>query len=159
MRKLHRRDIVLGAVAGTLVSTPALACKAPSAKDRSGYTRVIDEFFTAWWARDYAAFEQPFLLAAREPFDARTLFDAYYEKPEQRFRGELLFNGPSVIAQVVTPQEADYERGICGGYALADLFLITFFPGADVPVIESVAHVNFDLLASAEWGDLPGALR
>ena len=145
-------------VAGALLPSPAFACKAPAAKDRDGYTRVIDGLFEAWWARDFTAFQQAFQYPERrEQFDARTLFDAHFAKPERRFRGELLFNGASVAAQVITPQEADPALGICGGYAIAALFLVRFFPGYGSLVVDEAKHVDSNLLAGEEWTDLPGA--
>jgi hypothetical protein len=78
---------------------------------------------------------------------------------EHRFRGELLFNGASVAAQVITPQEADPLHGICAGHAVSDLFLVRFFPGLDAPVVDEVKHIDTDLLAWSEWTKLPGAHR
>jgi hypothetical protein len=158
---ISRRDVVVGTiVAGALLPSPAFACKAPAPKDRDGYTRLIDRLFDAWWARDFTAFQQAVQGAEGKPsIDARTLFDAHFVKPEHRFRGELLFNGASLVAQVITPQEADPAHGICGGYAVADLFLVSFFPGADTPMVREAKHIDFNLLAHSEWAGLPGALR
>jgi hypothetical protein len=145
---ISRRDIVVGTiVAGALLPSPAFACKAPAAKDRDGYTRVIDRLFEAWWARDFIAFQQAFQYPERkEQFDARTLFDAHFAKQERRFRGELLFNGASVATQVITPQEADPAFGVCGGFAVTNLFLVRFLPGRDTPVVNEAKHVDANLL-------------
>ena len=154
-----RRGIVAGTIAaGALLASPALACKAPAAKDRDSYARSIDLLFAAWWARDFAAFRELFEHAGRqEPFDARPVFAAHFVKQERRFQGGLLFNGASVAAQVVTPQGPDSSRAICGGFAFADLFLVSFFPGLAVPAIREVKYVDGNLLAEAEWTSLPGA--
>ena len=151
---ISRRDIVLGTmVAGVLLPSPAFACRAPVAKDRDGYTRVIDRLFEAWWARDFTAFQQAFQHAERrEQFDARTLFDAHFAKAERRFRGELLFNGASVAAQVITPQEADPARGNCGGFSVADLLLVRFFPGLDTPVVNEAKHMRHQPLSRGGMG-------
>ena len=158
---ISRREIMVGTiVAGALLPSPAFACRAPASKDRDGYTRLIDRLFDAWWARDFGAFQQAFQHPERrEQFDTRTLFDAHFAKQERRFRGELLFNGASVAAQVVTPQEADPAHGIGGGYAVADLFLVSFFPGLGTPVVREGKHIDSNLLAGEEWAALPGANR
>jgi hypothetical protein len=154
-----RRGIVAGTIAaGALLASPAFACKSPAPKDRGGYTRAIDLLFAAWWARDFAAFQALFEHAERqEPFDIRPLFAAHFVKQERRFRGGLLFNGASVAVQVVTPQGPDSSRAICGGYALADLFLVSFFPNLAAPVVREVKYVDSNVLAEAEWTSLPGA--
>ena len=64
-----------------------------------------------------------------------------------------------MAVQVITPQEADPVRGICGGYAAADLFLVSFFPGLETPVVDTVRHIDSNLLAESEWRNLPGAYR
>jgi hypothetical protein len=162
---ISRRGLVAGTLAagtiaaGTLLASPATACKAPRAKNREAYRNAIDRLFAAWWARDFAAFEQPFQHPARkDAFDTRSLFDAHFAERQRRFRGEILFYGASAIVQIVTPQEADPEHAICGGHAVADLFLLGFFPGLDVPVVEQARHVDADVLAAEEWEALPGAL-
>ncbi len=157
---ISRRNLVVSTIAaGTLLTSPAIACKAPRAKDRQGYQRLIDRLFTAWWARDFAAFQQAFQYPTRkEGFDARPIFDAHFEKRERRFQGEILFNGASAIVQVVTPEGPDPEHAICGGHAIARLFLVTFFPGLDTPVVDEVKYIDADVLAAEEWTGLPGAL-
>ena len=150
---INRRGALTAAViAGGLFSTSASACRAPVPKDRRGYTRVIDDLFTAWWSRNYNLFLKSFSHPERnEPLPDRVLFDAHYAEQAERFRGELLFNGASAVVQVITPQQADHAHGICGGYAQADLFLIKFYPGLDEVVIETVQFLDMDLLASKEW--------
>jgi hypothetical protein len=114
--------------------------------------RAIDRLFTAWWARDFAAFQQPFRHRERvEPFDARSLFDAHFAHPERRIRGEMLFSGATVAVQIITPKDADLVRGICGGYAIADLFLVRFFPGLETPVVDEVRYLDTVALAESEW--------
>ncbi len=159
---LGRREILTAALlGGAAIASPASACKAPAAKDRDGYTRAIDRLFSAWWARDFATFQSAFEYpGVAQPFDGRPLFDAHYAvSRSDRFRGELLFTGPSVIVQVVSPQGPDPRHGICGGYAVADLFLVRFFPGLQTPVVEEVRHLGGDLLAAAEWTTLANAPR
>ena len=157
---ISRRSIVAGALtACTLLTSPAVACKAPRAKDRDGYRLVINHLFEAWWARDFAMFQQPFLHPKRkENPDVRPLFDSHFAKQERRFQGEILFNGASAIVQVIAPQGPDPEHAICGGHAIASLFLVTFFPGLDTPVIDEVKYIDADVLAEQEWTELPGAL-
>lgn len=156
---ISRRGIVAGTLAaGALLASPAFACKAPAPKDRDGYARSIDLLFEAWWARDFTDFQKLFEHADRqEPFDIRPLFAAHFVKQETRFRGGLLFNGASVAVQVVTPQGPDSSRAICGGYALADLFLVSFFPEFAAPVVRDVKYVDSNILAEAEWTSLAGA--
>ena len=155
---MNRRKVITGAViAGAFLSSPATACRAPAPKDWKGYTKAIDSLFAAWWARDYERFLESFRHPERhEPLPDRALFDAHYSQSAHRFRGDLLFNGASVIAQVITPQGPDYERGICGGYAKADLFLVKFYPGVKAPIVESVQFLDMDLLASTEWKEPDG---
>ena len=150
---INRRGALSAAlIAGGLLATPASACRAPAAKDRKSYARVIDDLFTAWWKRNYDLFLKSFSHPERnEPLPDRTLFDAHYAQNTERFRGELLFNGASAVVQVITPQQADHTHGICGGYAQADLFLIRFYPGLDEAVIDTVQFLDTDLLASKEW--------
>jgi hypothetical protein len=138
--------------AGAFFSAPASACREPAAKDRAGYERVIGALFAAWWKRDLAAFRRPFEHPERGTrIDVRSLFDAHFDRPERRFRGEMLFNGETVVVQVVTPKEGDPVHGICGGYAAADLFLVRFFPGLQVPVVDAVRYLETNLLAGSEW--------
>lgn len=148
----RRGALTAAAIASSLLSVPASACRAPAAKDKRGYTKVTEDLFTAWWERDYNRFLAPFNHPERdEPLPDRALFDAHFDKPAARFRGQLLFNGASLVAQVITPQEADEIHGICAGHALADLFLIKFYPGLDELVIQDVQFLYIDLLASKEW--------
>ncbi len=152
---ISRRGIVVGSlVAGAFLSSPAFACRAPAPKDREGYTFSIDHLFRAWWARDFTAFQQPFQRPGREEPGVRNLFDAHFAERAHHFRGELLFNGASAVVQVITPQEEDAVRGICGGYVVADLFLVSFFPGLDKPVVDEVKHIGADFLAEDEWEGL-----
>jgi hypothetical protein len=156
---IGRRGIIsAGLLAGAMLPSSASATRAPKPKDHAGYSATIDRLFAAWWDRDYAAFEPAFIDAGvAEPFDGRALFDAHYAKRQARFRGELCFNGASVVAQVITPQGPDYERGILGGYALGDLFLVRFFPGLEKPVVETLSYIDTDVLAHVEWLGLPNA--
>jgi hypothetical protein len=158
---IRRRDILAAALLGAgVLSGPASACRAPRPKDRLGYARVIDSLFAAWWARDFAAFQRPFQHPERtEPFNARPLFDAQFTERRHRFRGDLLFTGNSVATQVIEPEQADPEHGICGGSAMSHLLLVKFFPGIETPVIEEVRYLDYDLLAQAEWTALAGAHR
>lgn len=82
---LHRRAVISAAIAaGAFLSSPAAACKAPRPKNRDGYTQAIDQAFTAWWARDFEAFQRPLQhWLPREPFDPRPLFDAHFVKSER----------------------------------------------------------------------------
>lgn len=150
---MHRRELLaLIAVGGAFAATPASACRAPRAKDRNGYRRVIEALFAAWWARDYRAFSAYFRhRGVAEPFAGRTVFGEHFDGNRPRHIGEILFNGPSAVVQVVTPQEADRERGICGGYAWADLILIKFYPGLQEPVVEEVRYLDGEVLAAGEW--------
>ena len=156
---INRRDVIRGTiVAGALISSPAIACRAPVPKDRKGYTKAIDSVFVAWWARDFDAFLAPFRDPDREePLPDRVFFNTHFAKREWRFRGDILFNGASAVVQVITPQKNDYEHGICGGYARSELFLVKFYPGASGPVIEKITLIDHDLLARGEWEQLPGA--
>ena len=65
-----------------------------------------------------------------------------------------MFNGSSLVTQIVTPRDADPERGICGGYASADLFLLNFFSGLAIPVLERVDHVDRGVLAESELREI-----
>jgi hypothetical protein len=159
---VNRREIITGAtIAAVLVASPAAACKAPASKDRNGYTKAIDRMLAAWWARDFDRFLEAFRHPNREePLPDRTLFDAHYVDHSVRFRAGLLFNGASAIVQVITPQQPNFEQGICGGYAKSDLFLVKFYPGVREPAVaESVQFLDMDLLAHAEWKQLPGASK
>jgi len=150
--KDRRGVLTAAAIAGSLIAVPALACRAPAPKDRRGFSKAINDVFTAWWERDYNRFLAPFRHSERDdPLPDRALFDAHYVEPAVRFHGRVLFNGASAVAQVITPQEADGTHGICGGYALADLFLIKFYPGLDEPVIQQIWFLDTDLLAAKEW--------
>ena len=159
---LGRRQILTAALlGGAAFASPASACREPAAKDRDDYTRAIDRLFAAWRNRDFAAFQHAFEYpGVPRPFDSRPLFDAHYAvNAPDRFRGDLLFTGPTVVVQVVTPQGPDRVHGICGGYASADLFLVRFWPGVNAPVMEKVEFVGADLLAAPEWtklGNAPG---
>ena len=156
---ISRRQVIAGAaIAGALFSSPANACKSPAAKDRKGYTQAIDQLFAAWWARDFNRFLAPFRHPDRdEPLPDRKLFDAHYAEKAPRFRAGLLFNGASAVVQVVTPQQPDFQQGICGGYAQSDLFLVKFYPGiSSAAVIESIQFLDMDLLAQTEWKQIPG---
>jgi hypothetical protein len=150
---IGRRALITATlIGGAALATPAFACRAPIPKDRNGYTKSVDKLFAAWWARDYGAFQRPFQdPEVKDPFEGRAIFDAHFVERQGRFRGQLLFNGASVIVQILSPQGTDYVHGICGGYAQADLFLVSFFPGLTTPVMEKVEHVGFDLLAAGEW--------
>jgi hypothetical protein len=154
-----RREVISSAVlAGALVATPASAYRSPGAKDRKGYKAATEALFTAWWARDYEAYERTFHHSlVSKAFRGRALFKAHYEKPERRFLGQLLFNGASLVAQVIRPRPPDPPRGICGGHAASDLFLIQFYPGIEVPVIRKVQYLDTDLLAAEEWNRLSGS--
>ena len=156
---IGRRAIIAATLAGgAAMASPAQACRAPAAKDRHRYARTVDKLFADWWRRDFAAFQAAFRHPEiPDPFDARAVFDAHYAQPEGRFRGEILFNGASLIAQIVTPQEPDRMRGICGGYAASELFLVKFFPGLETPVLMKLDYLDSDLLAATEWRKLPGA--
>lgn len=158
---IGRRGIITaGVLAGAMAATPAGASRAPRAKDQAGYTLAIDRLFAAWWARDFGAFQPAFENdGLKTPFDGRALFEAHYVEREARFRGALLFNGPQVAVQVVTPQGPDHRAGILGGYAVGDLYLVKFYPGIDRPVMESVAWISADILAHEEWIGLPGAVK
>jgi hypothetical protein len=150
---MHRRELIAGTlVAGAVLASPASACRAPAAKDRAGYTRVIDGVFSAWWGRDFTRFQQAFQHPERTGrLNLHRLFEAHFQRPERRFRGDMLFNGEAVMVQVVTPKEADAYHGICGGYASADLFLVRFFPGLDTPVVDQMHYIDTALLADSEW--------
>ena len=138
--------------AGAFLGSPAFACRGPAAKDRAAYARAIERLFMAWWARDVAAFEQLFHDPDRNgQIDVRRLFDAHFAKAEQRFQGEMLFNGNAVVVQILTPKEADPVRGICGGYAIGDLFLVRLFPGLAGSVVDEVRHIETNILAEEEW--------
>jgi hypothetical protein len=156
---INRREaIAAAATLGAFLSTPAVACKSPAPKDRKGYTHAVDDLLTAWWARDFDRFLKPFRHPERdEALPDRTLFDAHYSEHAIRFRGGLLFNGASVVVQVITPQQPDFQEGVCGGYAKSDLMLVRFYPGAETHVVRSVQFLDTDLLAEAEWKRLPGA--
>ncbi|MEN3953414.1 hypothetical protein [Iodidimonas sp. SYSU 1G8] len=118
----------------------------------------MDAFLAAWWARDFEGFLKPFRYPdRRDPLPGRVLFDAHYTERVVRFRGGLLFNGASAVVQVVTPQQPDHKHGICGGHAQSDLFLVTFYPGLDAPVMNTVQFLATDVLAETEWEHLPGA--
>ena len=154
----RRETIAATIVAAAFAASPASACRAPAPKNRTGYTRAIDNLFAAWWARDYEAFLKPFEHPDRE--DAvpdRTFFSARYLEPAPRFRGQLLFNGASAVVQVITPQNHDRVHGICGGYAQSEIFLVKFYPGLEVPVVQTITLIDDDLLADGEWEHLPGA--
>jgi hypothetical protein len=143
-----------------ILTVPANATRVPASKDRRAYTRAIDRLYSAWWARNFDSFERAFQhVDVDDPFNGRLLFDARYADSALRFRGPLLFNGASAVVQIVTPQGPDHEHGIGGGYAMADLFLVKFFPGIDVPVIEKLVFIDTDLLAAAEWKKLHEARR
>ena len=150
---MRRREILaLLAVGGTFVAAPASACRAPRAKDRNGYARVIRALFAAWWARDYRAFSEHFRHRdAAQPFNGRPAFEEHFDQNQPRHIGEILFNGPSAVVQVVTPRGRDAEHGICGGHAWADLVLIKFFPGLEEPVVSEVRYLDGDTLAAEEW--------
>ncbi len=144
-----------------MLATPALASRAVVAKDRESYSAAIDRLFAAWWGRDFTAFQAAFSdPEVSAPFDGRPLFDAHYAKRGKRFRGELIFNGATVIAQVVTPNLEGYPAaGIEGGFAVGELFQVQFFPGLEKPVMESLAYLGDDALARAEWVGMPNAPR
>ena len=153
---IGRRGVIAATLlSGVILASPAAACRAPRAKDRRGYRAAIDSLFAAWWTRDYAAFQRLFEhVGVPEPFHARPLFEAHFATPERRLRGALLFNGPSVVTQIVTPRGPDPVHGFCGGSASADLFLVKFFPGVETPVMERVDHLDSDLLAASEWDEM-----
>jgi hypothetical protein len=159
--RIGRREVIAATVlTGAVLASPAIACRSPRAKDRDGYRAAVDALFSAWWARDYDAFHRRFQHSeVPDPFDSRPLFDAHFAAREQRFRGPMLFNGASVIAQVVTPRSPDGEHGICGGHASADLFLVKFYPGLEEIVIDKVDHVDRGVLAQSEWNRMRRASR
>ncbi len=153
---IERRRIVLATFLGSIaLASPALACRAPVPKDRRGYTATMDRLFSAWWSRDRSAFDHVFQHPnVSEPFDGAALFNAHYEARELRFRGDILFNGASATVQVITPRGPDPIPGICGGYAVSDLFLVKLFPGLDVPIVEELRYLDTNILAEGEWEDL-----
>lgn len=157
----RRRIFTAGllAAAATATATTALASRTVVAKDQAGYAAVIDRLFAAWWDRDFTAFQAVFADPdVSKPFDGRPLFEAHYAKRAKRFRGQLLFNGAMVVAQVVTPNLEGYpEAGIEGGFAMGELFQVRFFPGLEKPVIASLAYLGEDALARSEWIALPNA--
>lgn len=134
-------------------SSSAFACRAAAPKDRRGYTNLIDRLFDAWWRRDLAAVRACCSHAEVErPFDPHSLFTEFFVQPEAgRYRGEILFNGSSSVAQIITPSPADPPAGICGGMAHGVLFAVNFWPGVATPVIERVAFVAHSVLAEGEW--------
>jgi hypothetical protein len=159
---LRREMLALAMLGGVLSAAPASACRAPAAKDRKGYARVIDDLFAAWWRRDYPAFGRHFRHPAlTAPFDGRAMFDHYFAQGRARRLGEKLFNGPSAVVQVITPQGPDAAHGICGGHAWSDLVLVKFYPGLDEPVVAELRYLDGDVLAAGEWntgaGPVPGA--
>lgn len=152
---IGRRGLLTASlVSGLAAASPAAACKSPRVKDREAYAKAIDSLLFAWWSRNFAAFQKPFEFAQLDkPFDAKPLFDAHYAETGVRFRGELLFAGATVVAQVVTVKP--YMNAVCADWAMSDLFLVKFFPGFDATVMEEVVHVDSDVLAEAEWRALP----
>jgi hypothetical protein len=155
---MHRREILaLFAAGGAVAAAPAAACRSPRAKSRDDYTRVIRTLFAAWWRRDYRAFSEHFRHRdVRQPFNGRRVFNEYFDQDQPRHTGDILFNGPSAVIQVVTPRGPDAAHGICGGYAWADLVLIKFFPGLVEPVVAEVRYVGGDALAAEEWRSAEG---
>ena len=99
---MRRREMLtLFAVGGAFAAAPASACRAPRAKDRNGYARVIRALFAAWWERDYRVFSEHFRHRdVAEPFNGRSSFDEYFDQNQPRHIGEILFNGPSAVVQV-----------------------------------------------------------
>jgi hypothetical protein len=146
---------VIGAVIAlpTLAfASPAIACRAAAPKDRGAYRRTIDRLFAAWWRRDLPAFRRLFQSGGAGDFDPTAIFAAHFARPGQHWsRGEILFNGSTAVAQVLTPAPADLARGICGGMALGHLFAIEFYPGLRQPTVESLAFVGQSVLAAGEW--------
>jgi hypothetical protein len=149
---LRREMLALFAVGGALAAAPASACRAPRAKDRNGYDRVIRALFAAWLGRDYKAFSAHFRHRdVAQPFDGRPVFGAHFRQKQPRQIGEILFSGSSAVVQIVTPRGPDAEHGICGGYAWADLVLVNFYPGLEEPVVAEIRHLGGDTLAAGEW--------
>jgi hypothetical protein len=148
----RREMLALIAVSGAFAAAPASACRAPRAKDRNGYIRVIRALVGAWWQRDYRAFSAYFRHRdVPDPFNGRPVFDAYFEQDRPRQIGEILFNGASAVVQIVSPRGADPDHGICGGYAWADLVLIKFYSGLEEPVVAELRYLDGDTLAAEEW--------
>jgi hypothetical protein len=149
---LRREMLMLMMLGGVFSAAPAAACRAPRAKDRTGYARVVKGLLAAWWSRDYPAFSKYFRHAdIAQPFNGRAVFNQHFERQRPRQVGEIMFNGPSAIVQVVTPQGPDALHGICGGHAWADLILVKFYPGLGAPVVAELRHVDGEVLAASEW--------
>ena len=150
---MRRREMLaLFAVAGAFAAAPASACRAPRAKDRDGYARVIQALLAAWWERDYTAFSVNFRHGdVVEPFNGRPAFDEHFHRAQPRHIGDILFNGPSAVVQVVTPLGPNAARGICGGHAWADLILVKFYPGIEEPIVAEVRYLDGATLAAEEW--------
>jgi hypothetical protein len=159
---LRREMMALIMVGGMFSTAPASACRAPRAKDRNGYARAVKGLLAAWWGRDYPAFSKYFRHPdVAKPFDGRAVFNRHFEQHRPRQIGEIMFNGPSAIVQVVTPQGPDALHGICGGHAWADLILVKFYPGLEAPVVAELRYLDGEVLAASEWdigaGRTPGA--
>ena len=154
----RRQALTAGAVMfAAALGGPLQACRSPKAKDRSGYGQAIDSLLKAWWDRDLEAFQAHFRAKdVEKPFDGKSLFAEFFDKPEARFKASTLFNGASAVVQIVEPAKPNYEMGICGDHAGSNLFLIKFFPGLDEPVISELKHIDYDLLAKSEWQALRG---
>jgi hypothetical protein len=153
----RREMLALIVLGGALSAAPASACREPAPKDRNGYARVIRELLAAWWARDYAAFSKYFRHPdVATPFDGRAVFESHFADQEPRRMGEIMFNGPSAVVQIITPKGADARHGICGGHAWADLILVKFYPGLAAPVVAEIRYVDGDILAASEWNGATG---
>ena len=150
---MRRREMLALTVLGAAsFAAPASACRAPVAKDRDGYGRAINALVRAWWDRDYSAFSRAFEHPnVPTPFNARGVFDEYFQRNEPRQIGSILFNGPSAVVQIITPRGPDHEHGICGGHARADLILVKFYPGLSEPVVAELRYLGYDTLAASEW--------
>jgi len=151
---IGRRSLVGAVVAlpALALASPAFACRAAAPKDRAAYARTIDEMFAAWWRRDLPAFRRFFRSDGEGDFDPAAIFAAHFNRPTQHWsRGEILFNGSTAIAQVLTPSPADPAMGICGGMADGHLFAIDFYAGLRAPTVQSLAFVGHSVLAAGEW--------
>jgi hypothetical protein len=133
-------------------ASPAFACRAAAPKDRNAYRGAIDRMLAAWWRRDFAAFRRCFQSGGEGDFDPAAIFAAHFTQANRRrSRGDILFNGATAVAQVLTPTPADPAMGICGGMALGQLFAIDFYPGLRTPAVQSLAFVGHSVLAAGEW--------